>query len=232
MFPYPYEDNLDGLLEILRQLETANGELRADQARLQADNATLQAQNAALQAQIAVLQVQIEALEQGGSTGRAGPGKPSGPKPNRPPRTEGQPRKKRAHGFARKRAVPTQRVTHALEACPACGCAVRGGTVKRTRQVFHIPLVPVQVIEHAFVERCCPQCGKRCVPRAKEVLPEVVGQHRLSKSTMALIAALREVGRLPIKTIACTCRPSTPWPSAKERSWRCCARWPNRARSG
>jgi hypothetical protein len=39
------------------------------------------------------------------------------------------------------------------------------------------------------------------VPKPKEVLKEVVGQHRLSVSTMAMISALREVGRLPIRTI-------------------------------
>jgi hypothetical protein len=67
--------------------------------------------------------------------------------------------------------------------------------------VLHLPIVPVQVIEHAFIERQCPQCGKRCVPKPKEVLKEVLGQHRLSIASMATIATLYAVGRLPIKTI-------------------------------
>ena len=122
-------------------------------------------------------------------------------KPNRPKSSAGQRRKKRAHGYARRRSQPTQRVEHALDQCPDCGSAMRGGSVKRTRQVLHIPIVPVQVIEHVFIERRCPQCGKRHVPKPKEVLKEVLGQHRLSVSTMAMISALREVGRLPIRTV-------------------------------
>ena len=122
-------------------------------------------------------------------------------KPNRPQRAQGQARKKRARGYGRRRAEPTERVTHALERCPDCGSAMRGGSVKRRRQVLHIPVVPVQVIEHVFIERRCPQCGKRHVPKPKEVLQDVLGRHRLSVSTMALIAALREVGRLPVRTI-------------------------------
>jgi len=78
---------------------------------------------------------------------------------------------------------------------------MRGGSVKRTRQVLHIPLVPVQVIEHVFIERECPQCGRRQTPKPAEVLEEGVGRHRLSATTMALIATLRQVGRLPVRTI-------------------------------
>jgi len=187
MFPYVDGNSRETFAELLHQLEQVIAELRAANAQLQVENAELRAR--------------IEVLEKNAASGGAGPGKPAGVKSSRPARPAGQPRKKRAKGFARKRSAPTQRVSHALGCCPSCGCVMRGGSVKRTRQVLHIPLVPVQVIEHAFIERCCPQCGKRSVPKACDVLPEVVGRHRLSNSTMALIAALREVGRLPIKTI-------------------------------
>lgn len=121
-------------------------------------------------------------------------------KPNRSKAAKNQPRKKRPHGFARKRETPTRRVVHAVEQCRQCDCPLRGGFIKRTRQVLHIPLVPVEVIEHAFLERRCPKCGLRNVP--KDVLgTEVVGKHRVSAQTMALIATLREVGRLPIQTL-------------------------------
>jgi len=159
---------------------------------------------------IAQLQAELAALRAtglprdtpaSGSESAATHDTPAFVKPNRPQRAKGQPRKKRAKGYARRRAQPTQRVEHALDRCPDCGCAMRGGAVKRTREVLHVPLVPVQVIEHVFIERRCPQCGKRHRPKPQEVLADVVGRHRLSTTTMALIAALREVGRWPVQTI-------------------------------
>jgi len=76
-----------------------------------------------------------------------------------------------------------------------------GGSIKRRREVLHIPLVPVEVIEHIFIERRCPVCGKRQTPMADVLKNEVVGQHRVSLQTMALIATLREESRLPINQI-------------------------------
>jgi transposase len=177
------------LVELIHQLEE-------QVAKLGADNAQLQAENAQLRAQIAALEVQRDA----GKLPR-GPAAPSAIKANRPQRAKEQPRKKRVRGFARRRAEATQRVEHAVANCPACGCGLQGGSVKRTRQVWHIPLVPVQVIEHAFIERRCPRCGQRHVPKPREVLKDVLGRHRLSISTMSLVASLRAVGRMPVETI-------------------------------
>jgi transposase len=159
---------------------------------------------AALQAEVASLraqQGQPEAKEaEGGGEGDGG--MPAFVKANGRQGLREGPRKKRSKGYARRRGVATQRVEHALDHCAACGCSIRGGSVKRIRQVLHLALQPVQVIEHAFIERRCPCCGKRNVPRSAEVLQGVVvGRHRLSNTTMALIAALREVGRLPLRTI-------------------------------
>lgn len=169
------------LLEIIEQQRQVIGQLRDE---------------------IASLRQLLEEQSSSGSSGTPSSTPPVFVKPNRPQRGPSRPRRKRAQGYARKRMTPTRRVFHALEQCE-CGCQMRGGSVKRTREVLHIPLVPVEVIEHVFIERQCPRCGKRHVPKAQEVLEGVVvGQHRLSLSTMALIAALREVSRLPLQLIA------------------------------
>jgi transposase len=122
-------------------------------------------------------------------------------KASRPP-GEKKPRKKRAKGYGRKKSKPTRYVEHALEKCGACGHALRGGSVKRTREVLHIPLAPMEVIGHQFIERQCLACGKRQTPSADVLQGEVLGQHRISLETMAMIAALHEEGRLPINLIA------------------------------
>ena len=63
-----------------------------------------------------------------------------------------------------------------------------------------MPQVPVQVTEHAYIARACPQCHRRWVPPAE--LDEVVmGQQRLGINLVSLIAALREEARLPFRTI-------------------------------
>jgi len=109
-------------------------------------------------------------------------------------------RKHRAQGYVRRREEPTGRVEHAVDQCQECGTRLYGGSVKRSRQVIHIPIVPVEVIEHVYIERRCPVCGRRNVPRA-QADGQIVGKNRLSRSTMALIASLREVGRLPLAQI-------------------------------
>ncbi len=63
-----------------------------------------------------------------------------------------------------------------------------------------MPQVPVQVTEHAYITRACPQCHRRWVPPSQ--LDEVVlGQQRLGINLVSLIAALREEARLPFRTI-------------------------------
>jgi hypothetical protein len=72
--------------------------------------------------------------------------------------------------------------------------------VKRRRQVLHVPVVPVQVIEHEIIARQCPCCDRAVAPKP-DLSGEVIGQRRLSIQTMSLIATLREVARLPLATI-------------------------------
>jgi transposase len=151
------------------------------------------------EAAIAQLQRRTAELEARLNT-RGSPGMP-GNKPSsrpRPPRKEA--RKRRAHGFARVRMRPTQRVEHAVEVCPDCGTPLAGGSVQRTREVIEVPVVPVQVTEHVLVARVCPVCQRRRVPQV-DLSGVVAGQQRLGVNLVSLIVALREEGRLPLRTI-------------------------------
>ena len=150
---------------------------------------------------IAQLQRRIEALE-----GKAKPGGPKGmpgikPKSGRQqtPREKG-PRKPRPHGFARQRMTPTHRVEHVLDACLQCGTGLSGGWTQRTRQVIDLPVVPVQVTEHVFIARTCPVCEKRRVPKV-DLGGVALGKQRLGINLLSLMAALREEGRLPFRTV-------------------------------
>jgi transposase len=160
-----------------------------------------QATITALEATIAALEVRIAELEARlakGGPPKGMPGhKPQQPDATRPKKT----RKRRPHGFARVRdAVPTATVRHALDACPTCGCPLVGGSVKRTREVLEVRPSPVQIIEHQYVERRCPQCGTRWTPKV-ELDDVVLGQSRIGIGLASLIATLREAARLPVETV-------------------------------
>ena len=182
----------EDLLRVIARLESAIAELEGENARLRVENTRLQSLMAQLQRRVGELEAKLKQL--------CGKALPDFVKPNRKkPKKEG-PRKRREQNFARKREEPTKRIEHAVEYCTECGCRLFGGTVKHTRQVLHIPIVPVEVIEHVYLERECPQCGKVNLPEV-ELSGEVVGRSRVSAQTMAMVAAMREVGRLPIRTI-------------------------------
>ncbi len=149
---------------------------------------------------IVQLQQRVAALEQQ-LKGKSGSGGPMpGTKPTNAPERPPADRKPRAEGFARRRAEPTERVDHALDCCPDCGTALMGGWVQRTREVLEVTLPSVRVIEHRFMARTCPTCERRKVPSAAQAgVP--ANKHRLGPTTLSLIAALRAVGRLPLKAI-------------------------------
>jgi transposase/uncharacterized coiled-coil protein SlyX len=172
--------------------------LIAQQAALIAEQQAVIAQ---LQATIAQLEARVRELEARVSKGGPPKGMP-GHKPQQPDPTRQKPvRKRRRHGFARRREVaPTATVPHALDTCPHCGCALVGGSVKRTRQVLEVRPSPVQVIEHQYLERCCPQCGKRCTPKV-DLRGLGLGRSRIGIGLASLIATLREAGRWPVETV-------------------------------
>lgn len=119
-----------------------------------------------------------------------------GVKPQQTPEREARPRKPRAHGAGRHRMEATAQVIHALAHCPDCGAPLAGGSVKRTREVIDLPIPQVVVTKHVYLERRCPDCGKRCVP-APATADVAAGQHRLGHGLVSLIAVLREQARLP-----------------------------------
>lgn len=95
---------------------------------------------------------------------------------------------------------PTARQVHAYDQCPHCATALRGGTVKRTREVIELVPARVEVTAHVYVERRCPRCRGRWLPEPG-LGGEVVGQGRLGVGLLSLIAVLREELRLPIERI-------------------------------
>ena len=110
------------------------------------------------QAIIAGLEKRIAQLEgqakSGGSRGMPG----LKPKADGKPAQPRKPRESRPHGFARARMTPTHQVEHVVVDCPDCGTPLSGGWIQRTREVIDLPQVPVQVTEHAYIARTCPQC--------------------------------------------------------------------------
>jgi transposase len=171
--------------------EATRNELLAVIAAQERQIAALQATNARLEGRIADLERRL---------GSGGPRGMPGTKPTQAERAAKTERKRRPHGFARARMEPTAVVEHAVEQCPTCGIRLLGGSVKRRREVVEVQPAPVQVIEHRYVERRCPGCGRRWVPKVA-LDGAVVDHQRLGVGLVSLIATLREVGRLPIRTI-------------------------------
>lgn len=125
---------------------------------------------------------------------------PSFVKPSKPPKSEKPPRKKRAHGYARRREEPTERMDHKPDSCPDCGRRLDGGTLHHVRQVIELPPVQVRIVEHRIFSRWCGVCQKRVIARP-DLSGEVVGRHRMGVGVMSLIAYLRGVARMPKRTI-------------------------------
>ena len=173
----------------------------------QLDRAALVALVLAQQARIGLLEGQVAALtarvdELGGQPPSPPPVAPLPPfvKPARQAKRAKGGRKRRGQGFGRRRLAPTRVVEHALAACPDCGAALGGGEVVRRRQVLHIPPAPVEVVDHVARRRVCPQCGRAHTPPL-DLGGAAFGQQRLSAETLAYIATLRAVGRLPLRAI-------------------------------
>jgi transposase len=184
---------------VLRQREQI-GDLEQDVARLRAELATQRAEMIRLTARVGTLLATLEPPDDDAGTPRATtmPGlKPVGKgHAPAPPRA----RKRRAHGYGRRRMRPTARQVHALADCPHCRTPLRGGTIKRTREVIEVVPAPVMVTEHRYLERRCPRCGGCWLP-GPDLAGVVVGQGRLGIGLLSLIATLREELRLPMGAI-------------------------------
>ena len=125
---------------------------------------------------------------------------PSWVKANRRPDRPKKERKKRAHGFARRREDPTHRVEHATASCPDCGIPLLGGRVRGSRQVISIPRVRARVTEHVVLERTCRKCGQRWSPEP-DLSALVAGRQRVGISVQQEVCVLREECRLPYGVI-------------------------------
>jgi hypothetical protein len=159
-----------------------------------------QARVVALEGQVAALTARVDELGGSPPTPTPAPALPPFVKPARQAKQGRGARKRRGQGFGRRRMAPTRVVEHALAACPDCGTALGGGEVVRRRQVLHLPPAPVEVVEHVARRRVCPGCGRAHTPPL-DLGEAVFGQQRLSADTLAYIAALRAVGRLPLRAI-------------------------------
>ncbi len=124
---------------------------------------------------------------------------PSWVKANRPARPKKE-RKKRTHGFARRREEPTHRVEHALARCPHCQVTLVGGRVCGRRQVITLPRLRARVTEHVELERTCPQCQQRWAPKP-DWSAITVGRQRMGVSVQSEVSVLREECRLPFGVI-------------------------------
>ena len=191
--------------EELIALIVAQRERLADQeqeiARLRAELATQQAALTQLQERVGMLLTALHPPDGDDAAPRptAMPGlKPAGR--TRPPMAEPRPRKRRTHGYGRRRMRPTARQVHAYAHCPHCATRLGGGTVKRTREVIELVPARVEVTAHVYLERRCPRCRGRWVP-GPELDGVVGGQRRLGIGLLSLIATMREEVRLPIRGI-------------------------------
>ena len=124
---------------------------------------------------------------------------PSWVKANRPARSKGE-RRKRPHGFGRRREEPTHRVEHATASCPDCQVPLIGGRVRGSRQVITLPRVRARVTEHVVLERACPKCRKRWAPEPDWGALSV-GRQRFGVSVQSEVSMLREECRLPFRVI-------------------------------
>ena len=149
----------------------------------------------ALEARISELEGRQKPPTEGGKERKP----PSWVKANRPDRP-GKERQKRAHGFARRREEPTHRVEHATASCPDCGTLLRGGRVRRRRQIITIPQVRARVTEHVVLERTCRKCGQRWSPEP-DWSALAVGRQRVGISVQQEVCVLREECRLPYGVI-------------------------------
>src|SRR5215218_11367404 len=196
-----YRASREELIAVIVRQREQIAELEQEVARLRGELTTQRAEMMRLTERVGALLAALEGPDGDDSAPRPTtmPGlKPAGTRRSSSPPPHA--RKRRAGGFGRTRMRPTARQVHALAHCPQCRTALRGGTIKRTREVIEVMPTPLVVTEHVYVERSCPRCGGRWLP-GPEVDGVVVGQGRLGVGLLSLIATLREELRLPVERI-------------------------------
>ena len=142
---------------------------------------------------------ELEGQQKPPDTGLKERNPPSWVKANKPARPKKE-RRKRTHGFARRREEPTHRAEHAMASCPECRTPLQGGRVRCRRQVITIPRVRARVTEHVVLERTCRNCRKKWTPEP-DWSSLVVGRQRVGISVQSEVSVLREELRLPFGLI-------------------------------
>jgi hypothetical protein len=195
-----YRASREDFVQVIVRQREQSIDLEQEVTRLRADLATQQAELARLTERVGGLLTALASPDGDASAPRptTRPGlKPAGTRRSAAPSS---PRKRRAHGEGRRRLRPTARQVQAYAHCPHCRTPLRGGTVKRPREVREVAPTPVVVTEPGSLERRCPHCGGRWLP-GPELAGVVVGQGRLGIGLLSLIATLREELRLPVERL-------------------------------
>ena len=160
-----------------------------------------------LQGQIVSLQKTVAELQEEIKPRDGGPPTPDGKKPTVPDfvkpnakQTPAKPRKKRPHGFSRKRLEPNETYECAPESCSCCGRNLTGGWKHAVREIIELPTEPVRIIHYNIMARHCGVCGRREVA-SPDFSDQVVGKGRLGVRLVSTIAYLDAVCRMTIENI-------------------------------
>ena len=190
IFPVP-PSGIESLEAVVASLRSELAALRLSQSALMAENAELRDENAFLRAEIARL-----------TGGKGSPEVPvAKPRENALKKAkERKERKKRSQNFVRKREAATHEKRHAADQCPDCGRGLCGGWEHDRRQIIDLPPTPVRITDHIIIARHCGVCDKRVLP-SRDFSGLVIGKHRIGIRLMSLIAHLREVARMTVRTI-------------------------------
>lgn len=188
------------LLDELDQLHGVVRDLQARVAVLENENQTLRAENGTLRAKVKDLEGQLAKNSHNSSKPPSTDGyqKPA-PKSLRKPsgkRTGGQP----GHPGAtlKKVAQPDHLLIHPVEACQQCGSGLSyiPPQPARSRQVFDIPPVKMEVTQHQTETRRCPDCGHQS---ESSFPPEVKTEVQYGSRIRSFLLYLSQYQMLPFE---------------------------------